>query len=466
MRYYNSILETIGRTPLVRLNRLAAGIGATVLAKLEFLSPGGSVKDRIGIKMIEDAERRGLLKPGGTIIEGTSGNTGLGLAIASAIKRYRCIFVMNDKQSQEKINALRAFGADVVICPTAVRPEDPRSYYSVAKRLASEIPGSYYPNQYENPANPQAHYETTGPEIWEDTDGKVAAFVAGMGTGGTISGVGRYLKERNPKVKVVGVDPIGSLYYDYWKTGKIPPDVLKVYKTEGIGEDFMPSTMDFSVVDEVIQCTDRDAMLVTRTLARREGIFAGGSSGSAVFGAIEYAKRLQSRPGEAEPIVVVLIPDTGNRYLSKVYNDAWMKENQFLDTRIEMRAAQVLERKAGPPYDKLPRLVAVSQDSVVLEAITLMKEYEISQIPVVEGRSVVGSVREDRLIHLLIKDSGARGQPVRQVMDEPFPVVDRDASIEEISNLLTRENPAVLVKNHDGEFEILTKADLIRAIAR
>jgi len=463
LQYHENIIGTIGGTPLVKLNKLARGLKATVLAKLEFFSPGGSVKDRIGVTMIEDAEQRGLLKPGGTIIEGTSGNTGLGLAIAAAVKGYRCIFVMNDKQSQEKINALRAFGAEVVVCPTAVKPEDPRSYYSVARRLASEIPNSYYPNQYANPANPRAHYETTGPEIWEQTDGKIDVFVAGMGTGGTISGIGKYLKEKNPDVKIVGVDPIGSLYYDYWKTGVVPPDVLKVYKTEGIGEDFLPTTMDFAYVDEVLQCSDKDAAVMTRALARREGIFAGGSSGAAVQGAIEYARRAD-RDGL---LVVVLIPDTGNRYLSKVYNDDWMRENQFLETRIALTAAQIVERKSGTT---LPRLIAVSPDSLVLEAVTLMKEYEISQIPVVEGGGVVGSVKEDRLIHLLIRDQGARSKPIRSVMDEPFPVVEPDVTIEEVSNLLTKENPAVLVRTGDGAqngtFDILTKADLIRAIAR
>lgn len=460
--YHENILGTIGNTPLVKLNRVAKGLKCTLLAKLEFFSPGGSVKDRIGIAMIEDAERRGVLKPGGTIIEGTSGNTGLGLAIAAAIKGYRCIFVMNDKQSQEKINALKAFGADVVICPTAVKPEDPRSYYSVAKRLSEEIPNSFYPYQYGNPANPQVHYDQTGPELWRQLDGKIDAFVAGMGTGGTISGIGKFLKEKNPKVKIIGVDPVGSLYYDYFKTGRVPPDVLKVYKTEGIGEDFLPTTMDFSVVDDVVQVGDRDAMLMTRQLARREGICAGGSSGSAVFGAIQWARTADLPEGS---IVVVLIPDTGMRYLSKVYNDEWMKEQRFIEARMELTAKQIAERKAP---SKIPQLIAVSPDSLMLEAVSLMKEYEISQIPVIQGTDVVGSVKEDRLIHLLIKDPSARSHPVREVMDEPFPVVDADATIEEISNLLTKENPAVLVKASDGgeRLDILTKADLIRAIAR
>ncbi len=458
---HENILGTIGRTPIVRLNRVGRGLRCNLLAKLEFFSPGGSVKDRIGIAMIEDAERRGLLKPGGTIIEGTSGNTGLGLAIAAAVRGYRCIFVMNDKQSQEKINALKAFGADVVVCPTAVKPEDPRSYYSVAKRLSEEIPNSFYPYQYGNPANPRAHYETTGPEIWEQLEGKIAAFVAGMGTGGTISGIGKFLKEKDPSIRVIGVDPVGSLYYDYFKTGRVPPDVLKVYKTEGIGEDFLPSTMDFSVVDDVVQVSDRDAMLMTRQLARKEGICAGGSSGSAVFGAIQWAQKANLPEGAN---VLVLIPDTGMRYLSKVFNDEWMRENRFLEPKTELSAAQILERKGAP--EKIRQLIVVSPDSFLLEAVTLMKEYDISQIPVIEGGAVIGSVKEDRLIHMLIRDPGARSHPVREVMDEPFPIVDRDTTIEEISNLITKENPAVLVRGPDGTLDILTKADLIRAIAR
>jgi cystathionine beta-synthase len=460
MAYHENILGTIGNTPIVKLNRLAKGVKGTLLAKLEFFMPGGSVKDRIGITMIEDAERRGALKPGGTIIEGTSGNTGLGLAIASAIKGYRCIFVMNDKQSSEKINALKAFGADVVVCPTAVRPEDPRSYYSVAKRLSEEIPNSFYPYQYGNPANPKTHYDSTGPEIWRQLEGKIDAFIAGMGTGGTISGVGKFLKEKNPKIKVVGVDPIGSLYYDYFKTGKIPPDCLKVYKTEGIGEDFLPTTMDFSVVDDVVQVSDKDAMLATRALARKEGICAGGSSGSAVHGAIEWC-RANLAEGQT---ALVLIPDTGMRYLTKVYNDEWMKECRFLEPKMELSAAAIVERKAE---SKTPRLLSVAPHSLILEAVTLMREYDISQIPVIDGAAVVGSVREDRLIHLLINEPSAKAKAVKEVMEEPFPVVEPDATIAEVSQMLTKENPAVLLKNGgQGSFEILTKADLIRAIAR
>jgi len=459
--YFENIVQTIGNTPIVKLNKVVKGLKCTLLAKLEYFNPGGSVKDRIGIAMIEDAERRGLLKPGGTIIEGTSGNTGLGLAIAATMKGYRCIFVMNDKQSSEKVNALKAFGADVVVCPTAVRPEDPRSYYSVAKRLSEEIPNSFYPYQYGNPANPQAHYDTTGPEIWRQLEGKIDALFAGMGTGGTISGIGKYLKERKPDVKIVGVDPIGSLYYDYWKTGKIPPDCLKVYKTEGIGEDFLPTTMDFSVLDDIVQVPDKEAMLMTRALARKEGICSCSSAGSALHGAIEWCKKNDFGEGK---VGLVIIPDTGMRALSKVYNDEWMKECRFLDAKLELSVGQILEKKPG---GKIEKLISVAPHSLILEAVQLMKDFDIAQIPVIESGSLIGSVKEDRLIHLLIRDPGAKSKAVKEVMDAPFPLVEREATIEEISTLLTKENPAVLMKlDGDGRFDILTKADLIRAIAR
>lgn len=325
--YFDSIIEAIGHTPLVKLNRLTEELQGTILTKVEYLNPGHSIKDRIGIRMIEDAEKRGDIKPGGTIIEGTSGNTGMGLALAAAVKGYKCVFTTTDKQSMAKVDLLRALGARVEICPTDVEPEDPRSYYSVAKRLSEEIPNSYYPNQYDNPSNAEAHYDTTGPEIWEQTEGKITHYVAGMGTGGTISGVGRYLKEQNPDVKVIGVDSEGSIYKHYYDTGEFDKGQIHSYLTEGIGEDIIPENMNFDLLDEVVQVGDKDAFVTTRRLAREEALFVGGSAGAAVFGALEYVRQ---NPLDPDDLMVVILPDSGTRYVSKIFNDDWMKENGFL----------------------------------------------------------------------------------------------------------------------------------------
>ncbi|MEX0993949.1 MAG: pyridoxal-phosphate dependent enzyme [Balneolaceae bacterium] len=326
--YYNSILETIGNTPLVRINKLTKNLELTVLGKVEYFNPGQSVKDRIGIKMIEDAENEGLIKPGGTIIEGTSGNTGMGLALAAVIKGYHCIFTTTDKQSKEKIDLLRAVGAEVRVCPTNVEPDDPRSYYSVAKRLNEEVPNSYYPNQYENLSNTQAHYETTGPEIWEQTEGKITHYVAGMGTGGTISGVARYLKEQNSDVKVIGVDSVGSVFKKYFETGEYDKNEVKPYLTEGIGEDIIPANVNFDLIDDVVQVNDKNAFLTTRELSKQEGLFVGGSCGAAIFGALQYARENNL---DKEDLMVVILPDSGTRYVGKIFNDEWMKQHNFLD---------------------------------------------------------------------------------------------------------------------------------------
>lgn len=323
----NSILESIGNTPLVRLRNVTENVQATVAAKVEYLNPGQSVKDRIAIKMIDDAEEKGLIKPGGTIIEGTSGNTGMGLALVAAVRGYNCIFTTTDKQSKEKIDLLRALGAKVEVCPTDVDPEDPQSYYSVAKRLSNEIPNSYYPNQYENLSNTQAHYETTGPEIWEQTEGKITHYACGMGTGGTITGVAKYLKEQNPDIKVIGIDSVGSVYKHYYETGEFSKDVIHPYKTEGIGEDIIPANIDFDYIDEVVQVNDKQSFLMTRNLAKKEGLFLGGSCGAAVFGALEYAKKTNLKSSD---LMVVILPDSGSRYVSKIYNDEWMRENNYI----------------------------------------------------------------------------------------------------------------------------------------
>jgi cystathionine beta-synthase len=383
--YYQNVLETIGNTPLVRLNRVAASVRCTVLAKLEFMNPGGSIKDRIGLNMIVAAEQEGRLKPGGTIVEATSGNTGVGLAIAAAIRGYKCVFVMPDKMSQEKVRLLRAFGARVVVTPTAVEPADPRSYYSVSKRIVAETPNSILANQYHNPMNPESHYRTTGPEIWQQTGGLIKAFVTGMGTGGTISGTGRYLKEKNPGVKIIGVDPIGSLLYDTWRMGRVPAEpFLKTYKTEGIGEDFLPGATDMSVVDEIVQVSDKESMLMTRRLVREEGIFCGGSSGSAVAGLLKSPIVQAFGPDD---LVVVILPDSGSRYLSKVFDDEWMREYGFLESAWgEARVADLLAIKHARS------LITASPSDRVREVINLMKTHDISQMPVLTDGKLVGMI--------------------------------------------------------------------------
>jgi cystathionine beta-synthase len=447
--WHSNILDVIGNTPLVRLNRIARGLRPLMLAKLEYLNPGGSVKDRIGIAMLEAAEKEGAIKPGGTIIEGTSGNTGMGLALAAAIKGYHCIFTMPDKMSQEKIDALRALGAEVIVTPTQVDHHDPRSYHSVARRLSREIPNSIFPNQYENPANSDAHYQTTGPEIWEQTEGKVTHVVIGVGTGGTITGVARFLKEKNPAIQIIGADPVGSIFAEMFRTGKKPQ--VQPYKTEGIGQDELPGNVDFSVIDEIYAVHDKDAFMLTRQLARYEGLFAGGSSGSAVWAAIQVAQMLT----ENETVVIV-IPDSGTRYLSKIYNDNWMRENQFLEPRIKVSAGQVVHDKQR----RAEKLISVPLGIPVQEAVNLMREHNISQVPVVEGGEVVGSISETRILDILVSDPQAKMKPVAEYMEKPFPVISEDSPLEEIAHNMGHQTPAILVKHASG-FDILTKSDVI-----
>ena len=452
----NNILEAVGRTPLVRLNRINKDLKPQMYVKAEFTNPGGSVKDRIGITMINDAEKRGLLKPCGTIIEGTSGNTGMGLALVAAVRGYKCVFTTTDKQSKEKVDLLKALGAEVIVCPTAVEPEDPRSYYSVAKKLAREIPNSYYPNQYDNPMNPEAHYQTTGPEIWEDSDGKITHFVCGLGTGGTISGAGKYLKEKNPAIKIVGVDPYGSLYYDYVKSGTTIK--AKTYVVEGIGEDFFPTTMNLKILDDIIQVNDEECFVVARRLAKLEGLFTGGSGGGCMSGALRLAKNLG--PND---FVVALLPDTGMRYLSKVYNDEWMRERGYVDAAMQITAAEVV--KAKHSAGKVRELVIARPYQTVFHALKSMQDQDISQIPVFEENTPIGTIYEDQILNLALQGKDLRKLVVREVMSNPLPQVPKTAPVERVTHILSHENPAVFVDMGNSHFEILTKYDLMSTVA-
>ncbi len=454
MDFHNDILTTIGNTPLVRLNAVTSGLEPTVLAKVEFFNPGGSVKDRIGWPIIADAERDGRLTPGGTIVEATSGNTGVGLAIAAAIKGYRCIFVMPDKMSQEKILLLRAFGARVVVTPTAVEPEDPRSYYSVARRLVEETPNAILANQYYNPINPQAHYETTGPEIWAQTAGRVTHFVVGMGTGGTISGAGRFLKEQNPVIQVVGVDPIGSILYELHRSGTYTE--AEGYKVEGIGEDFLPGATDLSVVDEIVQVNDRESLLMTRRLVREEGLFCGGSCGSAVVGALKYIQQHRLGP---EAVVVVLLPDSGSRYLSKVFDDGWMRENGFLDQIwSDIRAGDIQAQKTSG------HIYTAHKTDLLRDVVTRMKDGNISQLPVVDGDGrLVGLVGEiDLLNHMLLADHVHQAdETIESIIDVDAPVVGPNARLETLMTLISDRPAVVIVDADDRVTGILTKIDIL-----
>jgi len=452
----NNILEAIGGTPLVRLNRIAQGLKPQIYVKADYINPGGSVKDRIGVTMIDDAEKRGLLKPGGTIIEGTSGNTGMGLALVAAVRGYKMVFTITDKQSKEKVDLLKALGAEVIVCPTAVEPDDPRSYYSVAKKLAREIPNSFYPNQYDNPMNPEAHYKTTGPEIWEDSDGKITYFVCGMGTGGTISGVGKYLKEKNPAIKIIGVDPEGSLYYDFHKSGQVSR--ARTYVVEGIGEDFFPTTMDLKILDDILQVNDEECFVIARRLVKQEGLFTGGSGGGCIAATLKLAKSLTEKD-----FVVAFLPDTGMRYLSKVYNDEWMRERGYMDSAVPITAAEVVNAKhrAG----KVRELVVARPYQTLFHALKTMQEQDISQIPIFEDSTPIGTVYEDQILTLALQGKDLRKLVVREVMSAPLPKIPKTAPVERVTRILSHENPAVFVEMDETRFEILTKYDLMSTVA-
>ena len=453
MRIFNNVLETIGNTPLIKINTLAKDIPALVLAKVETTNPGNSVKDRMAVKMVEDAEKAGLIKPGGTVIEGTSGNTGMGLALACIIKGYKLICVLNDKQSKEKMDILRAVGAEVVVCPTAVEPTDPRSYYSVSRRLATEIPNSWYVNQYDNLSNRTAHYEQTGPEIWEQTEGKITHFVVGVGTGGTISGVGKYLKEKNPNIKIWGIDTYGSVFKKYKETGIFDENEIYPYITEGIGEDILPANVDFDVIDHFEKVTDKDAAVYTRRLAREEGIFVGNSAGAAIKGLIQMGEKLSK-----DDVVVVLFHDHGSRYIGKMFNDDWMRERGFLEEEV-LTAGDLVAKHQDKP------LVTVYAEELVSHAIAKMRTYGISQIPVMKDGRIVGSVDDSHVYQVLVDQPELRDASISSVMGKPFPVVQAQTSLEDLCRLINKDTPAVLVELEDGKSHIVTRYDIISAMA-
>ncbi len=455
MGYYNNILETIGNTPLVKINKITKDLPCTVLAKVETTNPGNSIKDRMALKMIEDAEKNGLLKPGGVIIEGTSGNTGMGLAIAAVIKGYRCIFTTTDKQSKEKVDALKAFGAEVIVCPTDVEPEDPRSYYSVSTRLANEIPNAWKPNQYDNLSNSQAHYEQTGPEIWEQTEGKITHLVVGVGTGGTISGTAKYLKEKNPNIQVIGIDTYGSVFKKYKETGIFDKNEIYPYITEGIGEDFLPANVDFSLIDHFEKVTDKDAAFMTRRIPREEGIFAGNSAGSAMAGLMQVASKFK-----AGDVVVVIFHDHGTRYLGKMFNEDWMRDRGFLPEKPKLTALDLIQNHKDYP------LVSILESDTCNTAFKKMQQFNISQLPVVnEKMEFVGSIDDNYLYKKLLTDSALMESPVKNLMQAPYPIVSFSDSIDSISKRINESNNACLFMDMGGNWHIVTKQDIIQALA-
>ena len=450
--WLNNVLETIGNTPIIKLNKITKNWPGTILAKVDYFNPGNSIKDRMALKMVEVAEAEGKLKPGGTIIEGTSGNTGMGLALAACVKGYKCIFVTTDKQSKEKADILKAVGAEVIVCPTNVLPEDPRSYYSVAKRLGQEIPNSMYMNQYDNLANRQAHYESTGPEIWEQTEGKITHLVCTAGTGGTITGTAKYLKEKNPNIKIWAVDVYGSLLTKYYNTGEIDMNEVHPYISEGFGEDFVPQNYDMSVIDKFIQVTDKDGAVMARRIAKEEGLFCGYSAGSCLQG-------LQLLKQELKPtdVVVCIFHDHGSRYVGKIYNDEWMMERGFLDVKT---FKDIVSGRAGQ------KLITVSPDHLIAEAVALMKKYDIEHIPVMDAHEIVGSLSENGLFQQIFTNPDIKNQSVQSVMEPSYPVVDFLTPVEKLGTLINQKNGAVIAKDEKGDHHIVTKYDVIQSLTK
>jgi cystathionine beta-synthase len=450
IKYFETILDTIGNTPLIKLNKVTKGLKPLVFVKAEFFNPGGSVKDRIGIEIINDAEKTGKIKPGGTIVESTSGNTGMGIAIAASVKGYKTVFTMPDKMSMEKISNLRAFGAEVIVTPTAVPHDSPESYTSVAKKRVAETPNSILADQYENPKNPEAHYRTTGPEIWDQTGGQIDYFICGIGTGGTITGTAKYLKEKNPNIKVIGVDIKGSILQEYFYTKKFSP-VFKTYKVEGIGQDFIPGALDFNVVDEVIMADDQESFTAARRLTREEGIFVGGSCGTAIAAGLKFCENLSEKD-----VVVILLPDSGNKYVSKIYNDVWMRENGFLKPeRVTLR--YVLAEKSG----EIPPLVSVTRQATLRQALDLIKQFGISQLPVMDGNKCIGTVTESNLLSAVLDDSTKFDQLIEQSMEHPLPAVHMNEEMQSAVKFFAHKVPAVIVTDDIKPIGILTRFDLL-----
>ena len=450
--WLNNILETIGNTPLIRLNKITKDLPGTILAKVDYFNPGNSIKDRMALKMLEVAEQEGKIKPGGTIIECTSGNTGMGLALAAVVKGYKCIFTTTDKQSKEKMDILKAVGAEVIVCPTNVEPEDPRSYYSIARKLANDIPNSYHFNQYDNLANRLAHYETTGPEIWEQTEGKVTHVVCTAGTGGTVTGIGMYLKEKNPNIQIWAIDVYGSLLTKFFRTGETDMNEVHPYVSEGFGEDFVPQNYDMSVIDHFEQVTDKDGAIMARRIAKEEGLFCGYSAGSCLQGLMQLKQQLKK-----DDVVVCIFHDHGSRYVAKIYNDQWMMERGFLDVKSFKDIVNARQSK---------RLVTITPENTVAEAVELMKKFDIEHIPVLKDGALIGAISEGGLFQKLFSSPEIKQAQIQEVLEPAFPVVSFDTPVERLSNLINKDNGAVLAKDEKGDYHIVTKYDVIQSLAK